>query len=324
MGNLYDDLGINRGATGDEVKAAFRKRAKDLHPDKTIGLPPEERHKKEEEFKAVNEAYQVLSDDKKRREYDKLGEPVNVNWNNDAGNMGGVGGVGRGNESKGSGIGGFGAGFGAGFENFFNQGINLGGFADFINGVNFEGFPGMGQQAGRDEKGLYFAVPKDDLDLMGAMYLIKKEFTEGRKIASIYDTGVYRVTGDKYGNVKVEIRPSHWQTEGQIVGNGEVVDPNKPVDVENIVGWRGIIKPKDFGNYLHAVDALTTKMMSVVPTDVSQEQRVISSYGMDRSIRDRFQSQRVDYAEIFNEIGRRASQVKEYQVEGGIGGPRRR
>jgi curved DNA-binding protein CbpA len=62
--NYYAILGVSKIATLDEIRAAFRKRAQETHPDK-----PENRIK-EEEFKDVNEAYQVLSDSEKRKHYD--------------------------------------------------------------------------------------------------------------------------------------------------------------------------------------------------------------------------------------------------------------
>jgi DnaJ-class molecular chaperone len=62
--NYYEILGVSSTATPEEIKAALRKRAHELHPDK-----PENRMK-EEEFKDVNAAYQVLSNPEKRRHYD--------------------------------------------------------------------------------------------------------------------------------------------------------------------------------------------------------------------------------------------------------------
>jgi|SRR3989344_3417799 len=62
--DYYDILGIARNASKDEVKKAFHKLAHKHHPDKGGS---------EDKFKEVNEAYQVLSDDKKRAEYDRYG-----------------------------------------------------------------------------------------------------------------------------------------------------------------------------------------------------------------------------------------------------------
>ena len=63
--DYYKVLGIEKGASEDEVKKAFRRLAHKYHPDKEGGDA--------EKFKEVNEAYQVLSDSKKREQYDRFG-----------------------------------------------------------------------------------------------------------------------------------------------------------------------------------------------------------------------------------------------------------
>ena len=65
--NYYADLGVSSSATADEIKRAYRKLARDNHPDKHPGDKVAE-----ERFKKVAEAYDVLGDDKKRKEYDEL------------------------------------------------------------------------------------------------------------------------------------------------------------------------------------------------------------------------------------------------------------
>ena len=62
--NYYEILGVSRTANGDEIKKAYRKLARQYHPDAGGD---------EEKFKQVNEAYEVLSDDKKRQMYDQFG-----------------------------------------------------------------------------------------------------------------------------------------------------------------------------------------------------------------------------------------------------------
>ncbi|MDP3955744.1 MAG: molecular chaperone DnaJ [bacterium] len=96
--NYYDVLGVERSASKDDIKKAFRKLAHKFHPDKSDG--------DESRFKEVNEAYQILSDDKKRAEYDSYGRVF--------GDMGG-----------GAGQQGFG-----GFD-FSNVDFSQGGFGDF-------------------------------------------------------------------------------------------------------------------------------------------------------------------------------------------------
>jgi DnaJ-class molecular chaperone len=66
--DYYEILGISKNASKDEIKRAFRKMARRYHPD----VNPDEA-KSGEKFKEINEAYSVLSDDKKREMYDKFG-----------------------------------------------------------------------------------------------------------------------------------------------------------------------------------------------------------------------------------------------------------
>ena len=64
--DFYKVLGVDKKAAADEIKKKYRALARDLHPDKTKGDVA-----KEEKFKAVSEAYEILSDAKKRAEYDE-------------------------------------------------------------------------------------------------------------------------------------------------------------------------------------------------------------------------------------------------------------
>jgi molecular chaperone DnaJ len=120
--DYYEILGIQKGAPKDEVKKAFRKMASKYHPDKKTG--------NEDKYKEVTEAYAVLSNDKKKAEYDTYGHSF-----------------------QGAGGGGGGGGFG-GFNAQDFQGQNGQGFEFDINDIfqNF-GFGGGGQQQaqrGRD------------------------------------------------------------------------------------------------------------------------------------------------------------------------------
>ena len=115
--DYYDVLGIQKDASADEIKKAYRKQAKKYHPDLNPGDAQAEKS-----FKEVNEAYEVLSDEDKKSRYDRFGH-AGVDPNFGAGGAGGFGGFGGGDFGDigdifssifGNGFGGFGGGFGGG------------------------------------------------------------------------------------------------------------------------------------------------------------------------------------------------------------------
>lgn len=90
--DYYEVLGLAKGASDDEIKKAFRRKAVEYHPDKQGG--------DEGKFKEINEAYEVLKDEKKRQRYDQFGHAgVGSSAASDGGNpFAGFGGFGQGQE----------------------------------------------------------------------------------------------------------------------------------------------------------------------------------------------------------------------------------
>ena len=110
--DYYEVLGIQKGATEDEIKKAFRKKARENHPD----LHPDD-PSYVEKFQEINEAHEVLSDPEKRARYDQFGHAgVDPSYGGGAGGadgMGGFGGFADMDDILGSIFGGFGFGGGS-------------------------------------------------------------------------------------------------------------------------------------------------------------------------------------------------------------------
>ena len=87
--DYYEVLGIGTGASQDEIKKAYRKMAKQYHPDVNPGNA-----EAEQKFKEVNEAYSVLSDEEKKAQYDQFGHAAFEQGGGGGYSYGGAGGFG--------------------------------------------------------------------------------------------------------------------------------------------------------------------------------------------------------------------------------------
>lgn len=142
--DYYDILGVAKGANPDEIKTAFRKKAHEHHPDKGGNA---------EKFKELNEAYQVLGNAEKRKQYDQFGPAFQ------------------------SGQAGYGAGGFSGFSGFQNGGFNVdfedlgdmfGGFGDIF------GFGGGHNGAKKQARGRDLEMSLN-LDFLEAAFGMEKE-----------------------------------------------------------------------------------------------------------------------------------------------------
>jgi curved DNA-binding protein len=142
--DYYDTLGVGRDASEEEIRRAYRKLARENHPDVNKDPGAEDR------FKEIAEAYEVLRDPEKREKYDRLGE----NWKAGDRMGGGAGGPNNGGSEGFEGFEGFdfgGGGGGGGGGGFRDVQFEFGGgdFSDFFEGMfGARGGPGGGRARG--------------------------------------------------------------------------------------------------------------------------------------------------------------------------------
>ena len=211
--DYYKILGVEKTATKDEIKKAYRQLAKKYHPDKTKGDKAGE-----EKFKEANEAYEVLGDDEKRKKYDQFGQygdfqgGMNINPEDFASMFGGFSGFGKGFSG---GAGGNSSGFsdffsamfgnmgGSGYKTtyrtsgFGNQGYSSFGSQGYSGFENMYGGSSAGGCAGGCSGGgcgSQSAAPKVSYDLETSMSVKLKEAYEGKSAKIAYNNGEGRKT----------------------------------------------------------------------------------------------------------------------------------
>jgi molecular chaperone DnaJ len=146
--NYYETLGVDKNASKDELKKAFHKLAHKHHPDKNKG--------DDKKFKEINEAYQVLSDDKKRSSYDQFGSAD--------------GPQGFGGQGYGGGQGGFG-----GFDFSGGQGFDMGDLGDIFGDIFGGGGRRQATRKGRDMEVLI------DLSFEDSIFGVKRKIKLNRQ-----------------------------------------------------------------------------------------------------------------------------------------------
>jgi len=162
--DYYDILGVSKTANAAEIKSAYRKQALEWHPDKH----KDNKEAAEKRFKEINEAYQILSDENKRRSYDQFGHQAFS-----PGGASGAGGFDGGYSA--------GQGFGGGSWKVYTSGggQGFGGF-DFGDPFDiFEQFFGGGNPFGRSQRIPRYSI---SIDFMEAVEGVEKTVNiDGKK-----------------------------------------------------------------------------------------------------------------------------------------------
>lgn len=194
--DYYDILGVNKNASADEIKKAYRKQALEWHPDRH----KEDKEAAEKKFKEINEAYQVLSDPQKKAAFDQYGHAAFT--------------PGGGNPfAGGNPFGGMGGQTGPFTYTYTTGGDGTNPFAnaDFGDPFDiFEAFFGGGNPFGRQTRTRQVPRYSMTIDFDEAVHGISKEVTvEGKKRKIKIPAGIYEGARINFGDftLSVNIKP---------------------------------------------------------------------------------------------------------------------
>jgi len=193
--DYYESLGVSRTASADEIKKAFRKLAREYHPDVA-----KDKKKAEERFKEINEAYEVLSDPDKRKKYDELG----AHWKSGADFRPppGYGGFGGGQPFQGG---------RAGAEEFHFGGTGFSDFFEQLFGARMRG-GGFGQRGAFAEQ----AYAERGADIEGDIMVTLEEAARG----SVRTVNITHGSQKESHQVKIPAGITEGQTL-RVAGRGE-------------------------------------------------------------------------------------------------------
>jgi hypothetical protein len=247
--DYYKILGVEKDASADDLKFAYRRRARQHHPD--LGGD-------EERFKDINEAYGVLSDDQRRVAYDR-GGCAEVEALRRRRNKGGISGGLEGSRMT------------------LNEALK------FCSQV-FGEMASRAREVRQGKEPVGFAIPKDDLPLLAAMveFRLRKGGIPG------CETENYRIE-DTGGGYKVNVRLAHWQDRGKEIrlGKGDEVDPDTFMYVRDVARYRGIKVPEGFDEYLAALNRMAVEIVRHDSATVG-DLDVVEKYARNRQTRARF------------------------------------
>ena len=234
--DYYKVLGVDKGATQEEIKKAYRSQAKKFHPDIN-----KDNQQTKERFQEINEANEVLSDPEKRKKYDEYGEHWRSADEYEAQR--------RQYSGEGNGMYDFG-GF-RGFGDFNRNGDNASGFSDFFEQLFGSGFRQRQTQKGKDLQATFSITLKDAYTEHKQTLTINNEtirinipagITDGQKIKIKGHGAMHNgVRGDLY--ITFHIEPDKHFTR-----NGNNLHTTLEVDIYTMLLGGTVVVPTITGN----------------------------------------------------------------------------